>query len=46
MLGAVVDKNVYVRQGEVVFGAGPIKIPVVNTHSNLPILFWHWHDVG
>jgi len=42
MLGAIINKDVYVWQREVVFWTGPIEIPVVDTDSYLPIFLRYW----
>ena len=34
------------RQRKVVFRTGPIQVPIIHTHSHLPIPLRDWYDVG
>ena len=33
-------------QWEVVFGAGPVQIPVINAHAYFPIFLRHGNNIG
>ena len=46
MFSAVVDQNVNVRQRKIIFCAGFIEIPVIDTYPILSIFFGDWNNIG
>ena len=46
MLCGVVNQKVDMRQREIILGARPVQIPVIDTHPDFTIFLRHWNHVG